>query len=525
MDDSNIVAIPHHPPLPRTVSGIFPSDGHSYIPSASGSTSANKNPPPIASADRSSEDSTPLSHFAIRQEPAIATAAAATAAAAVHTHHHRGSSGSMPRNTVGRSGASMDLTSDADNCPLGLRRASISHGSLMRAAAMTSTVPRRDSVASNASTAISTDNNGNTETTQTFSSDLPLSSTLKRRRRESVASNNSTAFSVGEKSAGSGERKYMCDWKDCGQAFDRIEHLNRHKRRHTGEKPYRCLISKCSKLFSRFDNMMQHVGIHTVDGKKTGIPNIKNDSAKGNGRGRARRTSYRASQDPHEKFRRHVDGVLGSRLSACCILPTDNPDFSNLTLRPLLNTEPTLATPSGTTAAAATVPLAAMRTVASLLRSPEQQDRQSEPKRKKRARCDSVVDGMDKHPMAAYGHMAASPSSSPLSHSSISRSDVAMNTAGAADAAGGGYMHYRIIHPPPPPPPPQNAKTSGSAHYPQHRSPPYPGVASTIAPPSSSSSVSTRRPSFGMFASAFHSSAPGISNVRSQPEYRKEMHS
>ncbi|KAI8323538.1 hypothetical protein GQ54DRAFT_251285, partial [Martensiomyces pterosporus] len=57
-------------------------------------------------------------------------------------------------------------------------------------------------------------------------------------------------------------RKYMCEWHGCGQAFDRIEHLNRHKRRHTGEKPYRCLISTCSKLFSRFDNMMQHVGIH-----------------------------------------------------------------------------------------------------------------------------------------------------------------------------------------------------------------------------------------------------------------------
>ncbi|PIA16904.1 hypothetical protein COEREDRAFT_41972, partial [Coemansia reversa NRRL 1564] len=65
-----------------------------------------------------------------------------------------------------------------------------------------------------------------------------------------------------DKAGGTSDRKYVCDWRNCGQSFDRIEHLNRHKRRHTGEKPYRCLAGRCTKLFSRFDNMMQHVGIH-----------------------------------------------------------------------------------------------------------------------------------------------------------------------------------------------------------------------------------------------------------------------
>ncbi|KAJ2218976.1 Up in starvation, partial [Coemansia sp. RSA 485] len=216
----------------------------------------------------------------------------------------------------------------------------------------------------------------------------------RRPRRESVGSSISETASV-DKGV---DRKYVCDWPECAQAFDRVEHLNRHKRRHTGEKPYRCLISKCTKLFSRFDNMMQHVGIHCVDGAKTEIPNIKNLNSRCNGRGRVRRTSYRGTQDSYEKFRRHVESSLGPNLAECCILPTKNPDFSNLTLRPLLN-DNMPATISEDTPLCESVVASGM--------VPQNANY-------KRPRCDSVVDGMDKHfPSGPSSEVTAAPTSSP----------------------------------------------------------------------------------------------------------------
>ncbi|KAJ1822878.1 hypothetical protein LPJ56_000505 [Coemansia sp. RSA 2599] len=214
----------------------------------------------------------------------------------------------------------------------------------------------------------------------------------RRSRRESVSSNVSEATSV-EKNGG--DRKYVCDWPECAQAFDRVEHLNRHKRRHTGEKPYRCLISKCTKLFSRFDNMMQHVGIHCIDGAKTEIPNIKNLNSRCNGRGRVRRTSYRGTQDSYEKFRRHVESSLGPVLAECCILPTKNPDFSNLTLRPLLNDNVPATISEDTPLCESVVSSGVVPQSAGY----------------KRPRCDSVVDGMDKHLPGGSSHSFTSPTS------------------------------------------------------------------------------------------------------------------
>ncbi|KAJ2888185.1 hypothetical protein FB639_000816 [Coemansia asiatica] len=126
---------------------------------------------------------------------------------------------------------------------------------------------------------------------------------------------------------------------------------------------------------------MQHVGIHCIDGVKTEIPNIKNLNSRCNGRGRVRRTSYRGTQDSYEKFRRHVESSLGPILAECCILPTKNPDFSNLTLRPLLN-DHVPATISEDT------PLCESVATPGVV---------SQNASYKRPRCDSVVDGMDKH--------------------------------------------------------------------------------------------------------------------------------
>ncbi|KAJ2162071.1 hypothetical protein GGF46_000946 [Coemansia sp. RSA 552] len=197
-------------------------------------------------------------------------------------------------------------------------------------------------------------------------------------RQASVASEHSASGSNADGTCNS-DRKFVCDWANCGQSFDRIEHLNRHKRRHTGEKPYRCVVARCSKLFSRFDNMVQHVGIHTFEGVKTEIPKVTNLSAKGRGRGRARRTSYRGTQDPGEKFRRHVENILGVGLAKACILPADTPDYSNLTLRPLL------------------VDFDA-QTGAPLDRLPESQTvSPTAPHHQGRPRSDSVMSGADKH--------------------------------------------------------------------------------------------------------------------------------
>ncbi|KAJ2373528.1 hypothetical protein IW150_003584 [Coemansia sp. RSA 2607] len=246
------------------------------------------------------------------------------------------------------------------------------------------TTSRRDSAISHSSTVASNDiEYGNSVPTAPTGmlSNMPPMPTYGRSRRASVSSNISDMQSS-EKNGAGGDRKYICDWPECGQAFDRVEHLNRHKRRHTGEKPYRCLVSKCTKLFSRFDNMMQHVGIHCIDGVKTEVPNIKNQNSRCNGRGRVRRTSYRATVDSYEKFRRHVESSLGATLAECCILPTKNPDFSNLTLRPLLN-DSLPATISEDT------PLCESVDTTGTVNQGSQGF--------KRSRCDSVVDGMDKH--------------------------------------------------------------------------------------------------------------------------------
>ncbi|KAJ1953709.1 hypothetical protein EC988_002833 [Linderina pennispora] len=489
MDDSNILAIPHNPPLPRTVSGVFQADGHPYISAAEGSQrmdpAASTYPMGKAQMSQSlAREEQPMTPQA--SIPESSTGSHAPANGTGHSRQflirHRGSMGSLPSEVV--------ALRNSESFAHQARRSSVCQDFSIDSGAPT----RRESVA----TIIINKNTSQPHCQPTksdgLSPEMPLYAAFQRNRRGSMAS-TTTATSNPDKS-GPAERKYSCEWRGCGQSFDRIEHLNRHKRRHTGEKPYRCLVSKCAKLFSRFDNMMQHVGIHTVEGRKTEIPNIKNSSVKGNGRGRARRTSYRGTHDPAEKFRRHVEGILGPDLARCCHLPPANPDYSNLTLRPLLNTDAIAQAQMAASALDAddyesSVPLA--KTLAQTLHN--QQHGQNADQFARRPRCDSLVDDMDKQSeMTFRSASSTSPSASPTS-----------NTAPPP------FASYRLA-----PPPPSNAKMAG-LHHARH---PYNGVHQMPAVMSQTPSGTT----YNILAASIQPKASEMSNVRSQPGYRRECH-
>ncbi|KAJ2126282.1 hypothetical protein GGH12_000848 [Coemansia sp. RSA 1822] len=413
MNNSNIVAIPNHPPLPRGVPGVFHSDEQPYY---------------------YARDSKAPAHLQQQQLPTQGYTEMPRSTAHVYSnavHRVRRNSGYHPYqgSTYRRD------SNDASYRPV-----------------MSSPSQRR-------------------------SIDIPLS-TYGRSRNASVTSDMSSTS--GDKVGSNSDRKYVCDWKSCGQSFDRIEHLNRHKRRHTGEKPYCCVVSRCSKLFSRFDNMVQHVGIHMFEGQKTEIPNIKNLNAKCNGRGRARRTSYRGSQDPYEKFRRHVDNILGTQLAKFCILPADTPDFSNLTLRPLLvEYESTLSE------AAEDKPLS------------EQVPLDSQPNKLQRPRSDSVIGTMDKHlPVIAPTTTAPSKVSKPGKDTQVESKMQSCLTKFRVQPPSGEGMHAPRL------------MSQNLAH---HR-PSYPQPVSTLQAKSESAG---HRHSLGVFSLP----SGNVSHMRSQPSY------
>ncbi|KAJ2722434.1 hypothetical protein GGI07_003332 [Coemansia sp. Benny D115] len=389
MEESNIVAIPRHPPLPRTVSGVFQGAEPPFVSTQSSKGQAPSREPSgyVPSYSNQQQSHQFQAQQQQQQQQHVHVGSNGTESHARSTYRPRSKTGYAPPN--GSSAAPYD---DQYNYP---------HHQTSSAAHLV----RRDSAASVTLMSMANENTHaqypyqNVPASNTYHSNMPLANMPMlesgQERRRSIGSVNSDRNSVDKNSNGGGERKYACDWPGCDQAFDRVEHLNRHKRRHTGDKPYRCLVSTCDKLFSRFDNMMQHVGIHCSEGKKTDIPNIKNLNSRCNGRGRVRRTSYRGTQDSYEKFRRHVEASLGPALAECCVLPTKNLDFSNLTLRPLIN-DP-MPTPISEE-----TPLC--KSISGLSTSP-----QSTARNIKRPRCDSVVDGMEKYTHGGQHRQSYSP--------------------------------------------------------------------------------------------------------------------
>ncbi|KAF0988164.1 hypothetical protein HZS_4263 [Henneguya salminicola] len=57
-----------------------------------------------------------------------------------------------------------------------------------------------------------------------------------------------------------GERPYVCMWKECSSKFSRSDELTRHLRIHTGCKPHKC--SACGRSFGRSDHLKQHTLRH-----------------------------------------------------------------------------------------------------------------------------------------------------------------------------------------------------------------------------------------------------------------------
>lgn len=54
------------------------------------------------------------------------------------------------------------------------------------------------------------------------------------------------------------KKRFMCPY--CGKCFERVGHLERHKRIHTGERPYRCEM--CGKRFNQKCSLKEHMKIH-----------------------------------------------------------------------------------------------------------------------------------------------------------------------------------------------------------------------------------------------------------------------
>ncbi|KAK3687025.1 Strongly-conserved Zn-finger binding protein (TFIIIA) [Vermiconidia calcicola] len=70
----------------------------------------------------------------------------------------------------------------------------------------------------------------------------------------SIAETSATSRSTSKR-----PKKYICEYEDCGKAFDRPVRLQAHVRTHTDERPFACEEAGCSKSFFKAEHLKAHI--------------------------------------------------------------------------------------------------------------------------------------------------------------------------------------------------------------------------------------------------------------------------
>ena len=59
------------------------------------------------------------------------------------------------------------------------------------------------------------------------------------------------------------DKKFLCNWLGCTKRFKRSSHLKNHLRVHDGQKPFACDVKGCVATFSQSGNLKRHGVVHT----------------------------------------------------------------------------------------------------------------------------------------------------------------------------------------------------------------------------------------------------------------------